>query len=108
MLGTNEQAGGTTQAAFTANGNSLISSVRGIGCTADIFIATSTMLNNVTSATLQAAQAALINNGQGIYTLGNMDSLTGGTNRQGDGTHLTLTGEDSWAAICTTTFQNHY
>jgi hypothetical protein len=107
VLGTNDNAVGTSQSVFTANGNSFIQSVRGIGCTADIFVATSTLLNNAISTAIQSAQADMISTSAGIFALGNMDSLTG-VNRQSDSTHLSTTGEGNWASICNTTFLNHY
>jgi hypothetical protein len=57
------------------------------------------MVTNVTASNVTLAQGDAVASGcttcrQG----GNVDSLTTGTNRQGDGTHLTQTGATNMAA----------
>jgi len=62
------------------------------------FINQETILANTTNPTVAAAQAALIDNVT-YFVGGNMDSLTAGTNRQADGTHLTAAGQASQATL---------
>jgi len=57
-----------------------------------IFVTKQTMITNVVNATVQAAQAALVDN-VSIFSGGDIDALTGATNRQVDGTHLNATGQ---------------
>lgn len=80
----------------------IVDSARGLQCSAPWFIAKCTMQGNVVDATLQAKQESLwgtTHNGVNIYAGPDIDSLTGGTNRQGDGTHLTDTGNASAATL---------
>ena len=50
-------------------------------------------------ATIRAAQAACVNNGALRYAGPDLDTLTGGTNLQADGTHFTDTGNTSAATL---------
>lgn len=77
-----------------------------LGCNFPIFVATETMQANVTNATIQGAQAAVVDNVK-VFAGANIDSLTGGTNRA-DGTHLTNTGGQSAANLWATILEAHY
>ena len=107
-LGTNDQAQAYTAQQYTDNTNSCISILWNYGYKGKIFIPTMTLLANVVSPTLQAAQAAMINNALGIYSLGNFDSLTGPTNRQPDGTHPTSVGATGIASFASATIMANY
>lgn len=51
------------------------------------------------NAVVAAAQAALVSSGAPYFAGANMDSLTGATNRQADGVHLTTVGQASEAVL---------
>lgn len=104
MLGTNDAAQGTTGPQFTARALSTFAMLAAQGCTAKILICTCTMLSNAVNAALQTAQAGLVD-GVTRFAGPNLDSLTGGTNRQADGTHLTLTGETNAAPLTDSALQ---
>lgn len=97
--GQTDVANGVTSAAYQAN----IITIQGLfaetGFAVPFFIAQSTMNNNVTDSTIRAAQAALVNNGALRYAGPDLDTLTGGTNLQGDGTHFNDTGNTSAATL---------
>lgn len=64
------------------------------------FVPKESLNNNTTSSTVTNAQADAVASGcSTCRTGGDMDSLTGATNRQADGTHLTQTGAANWAAL---------
>jgi hypothetical protein len=107
-LGTNDNALGISGANYTANAKSCFQSLRDYGFQGKIFVAKTTMLTNAVSGTLQTAQAGLIDNPNGIYLGADVDSLTGGTNRQADGTHLTTTGNDSLATLWKAIYDANY
>lgn len=63
------------------------------------FVPTESMTANTTGANVTGAQADAVASGCTTCRQGfNVDSLTGGTNRQADGTHLTATGAINLAA----------
>jgi hypothetical protein len=63
------------------------------------FIASESIQNNTASANITNAEADAVASGCSNCRAGfNLDSLTGGTNRQGDGTHLTAVGVAAEAA----------
>ena len=82
------------------------STFAGLGCNFPIFVATETMQANVTNATIQGAQAAVVDN-VSVFAGANTDSLTGTTNRW-DGTHLTNVGGQSNANLWATIIEAHY
>lgn len=104
-LGTNDKAVGTSPSNFTAAAQSTFQTLRDYGCTAKILVSTVTMVSNVVDAGLQAAQAGLVDNVT-TFAGDNLDSLTGGTNRSVDGTHLTLTGETNDSPLVDTALSN--
>jgi hypothetical protein len=77
-----------------------------LGCYFDWFVPIDTMITNVTDPTIQAAQAAVV--GGRTFAAWNTDSLTGGTNRQADGIHLSDVGSASNAALAATIIEAHY
>lgn len=97
QLGANDNAAGTTQAAYEAGLDALISEVVSLGFSAPWLIAKSTLYNNAVSAAIQAAIAGVVN-GTNILAGADTDTLTGGTNRA-DGTHFTATGADASATL---------
>jgi lysophospholipase L1-like esterase len=100
MLGTNDGTLGLSAAAYATNANSCFQLLKDYGYTGKIGVPTTmTMANNAVNATIQGAQSALISAPNGIYSVGNIDSLTGSTNRIADGTHMTAAGAISLAGI---------
>jgi hypothetical protein len=74
---------------------------------ARFFVPTESMAGNVTDATVTGAQADAVASGCSTCRQGaNVDGLTGGTNRQSDGTHLTQTGASNLAALDVTAITN--
>ncbi len=96
QIGANEH--GIAQATFQANVAQTIAKAQDGGFSGRVFIPSYSMISNVTDATIVAAQAALVD-GVDYFAGGDIDSLTGGTNRQGDGTHLTAIGQASAATL---------
>lgn len=105
-LGTNDNGVGTSAANFTIAANSFINSMRGYGCNGDIFITKMTLLAGSVNAALQAAQAALVDNPNGIYLGPDADSLTG-ANRF-DGTHFGDVGGDAFGTLESNIYIAHY
>jgi hypothetical protein len=88
------------QSGYAAALSAIISGVRafGSGFQAPWFIGICTYNAGSENSTIQAEQASVVN-GIDIFAGGNTDTLTGGTNRAGDNTHLTATGADAAAAL---------
>lgn len=99
--GESDNLAGTGQAALTACYQSLAGAYvsAGFGTTRFFIPQAETIINNATSATVAAAQAAALSGCSTCRVGANWDSLTGGTNRQGDGTHLTQAGNAAAAAL---------
>lgn len=96
--GTNDNTAGTSQAAWQASFQQVVAFINSFGLgKPKICIAQDTMASNVTSSAIRAAQSAVVDNVQ-IFSAGDWDTLTGGTNRQ-DGTHLTDAGAASAAGL---------
>jgi hypothetical protein len=90
---------GTAQAAWQASTSGIIAKVRAAGFGAPWFIAKSTYQAGATSATIRAAQAAMVN-GTDIFAGPDTDTLTGtSVNRQADNTHFKAAGADAAAAL---------
>lgn len=105
-LGTNDNAVGTSAANFTIAATSFINSMRGYGCNGDVFISKMTFSGS-NNAALQAAQAALVDNPNGIYVGADVDSLTG-TNRQPGTPHLSDIGNDALGTLWANIYIAHY
>lgn len=97
---------GTSQAEYEARLRAVIASSRGIGYSGPWFIAKQSMIYGAVSATIVAAQTAVVDNPNGIYAGPNIDSLTGG-NRI-DTTHLTDTGNANAAGLWSTILAAHF
>lgn len=99
--GETDNGNGTSQASYAADLALFIAKVR-LWHSGPIFIARSSWASGAAAANVTNAQvAALTNIANGIWSLGNMDSLTG-ANRQADGTHLSDAGAAAWAALMVT------
>lgn len=97
FLGENDT--GTSSASYQAAVQQQVVAMQACGFSGRVFIPTETILNNAANATIQGAQASLVALGAPWFGGGNLDSLTGGTNRQPDGTHLTAAGQGSGATL---------
>lgn len=94
---------GTLSAAYQASVGQAITASRTAGLIGPWFIAKQTYIAGAASATIQGAQAALINHGAGIWAGPDADALIGSVCsgvacRQGDNTHWTDAGSASYAA----------
>lgn len=99
---------GTSQANWQARYQAFRDSMTGYGCNFDTFVAISTRQSNATNATIQAAQAAVVD-GVKTFTGANTDGLTAtGSNLQGDGTHLSDAGASNNANLWATIIEAHY
>jgi hypothetical protein len=103
--GEGDQIAGTSQAAYTASLNAVIAASRtaGLGTTGPWFVAKQTNVNGSTSAAVQAAQAAVVNHGAGVWAGPDADALVGAACsgvacRNVDGTHWSDAGSTSYAA----------
>lgn len=89
---------GTSQSAWQASFAKIVGTINGFGLgTPKICVAQDTMVSNVTNSTIRAAQSAVVDNVQ-VFSAGDLDTLTGTTNRQ-DGIHLTDAGAVNAVAI---------
>lgn len=89
---------GTLQGSYTTTMSAVIGASRADGFSGPWFIAQQTWRAGVTSAAVQAAQAALVNHSSNIWAGPNSDSLDA-TNRQADNTHWNDTGADAYAGL---------
>lgn len=98
--GEQDTAGATSQAAYTASLNNVITNARaaGLGSSVPWFIAQQSWNVGATSANVTNAQAAVVNHGSSIWAGPNADSLNA-TKRQADNTHFSDTGSDSYAGL---------
>lgn len=95
--GESEQIDGISKVTYKTGVTATIATLRGLGVSAPIFIAKATMVAGVVSATIQAGQAELVDNPNGVYAGADADSLDG-TNRF-DGTHWNATGRAALATL---------
>lgn len=92
--------GVTSQAAYTASGNSMISTVRSFWPSAPIFINVESWAAGAVDPNVANAQAALVNHGNAVWAGANVDSMTASTCgaganqacRQSDGLHMSTAG----------------
>jgi hypothetical protein len=105
QCGANDKNAGVSQASATASLNSVISTIRGLS-SANIFIPTHSNFGLATSAAIQAAQAAVIDN-VSIFTGGNLDSLAGSAANYWDNTHYNATGAAAAATIAANAIAAH-
>ncbi len=104
MLGANDSA--TSQANATTYLGQIISTIRGLGFTGNIFVAKHTLFGLVVNANVQAAQAAVLDTPGKVFSGGDMDSLTAGGNYW-DNTHYNSTGAAAAAALAVTAITAH-
>ena len=97
-LGETDSANGTSSAAWQASFATLMANNVSAGFSGKTFVNLETLTAGATNSTIRAAQAAVVN-GTTIFQGGDLDTLTGGTNRQVDGTHLTDSGAASAATL---------
>lgn len=106
--GESDEGAGTSQADYTTGLNSVISTFRTSSFnalkTAKFFPCKVSWFNGSTSAAIQAAQAAVVDNVT-IFAGADSDSLDG-TNRY-DNTHFNATGQDAIAGLMKTIIQAH-
>lgn len=104
LCGLGELDHGVAQATFQANVGTLITASRTAGMASGLWlIAKKTYLSGSADATIQAAQAALVNHGAGIWAGPDADALIGNTCsgsacRQADNTHWSTNGSLSYAS----------
>ncbi|MGM4929702.1 sialate O-acetylesterase [Tardiphaga sp. 619_E2_N8_5] len=103
MQGEGDNVAGTSQANYTAALNRIIAQSRTDGYSGPWFVNKTTWNAGAASATIQAAQDAVINHGTGIWAGANTDSLNN-TNRQ-DLCHFTDAAMDSVASLMLTALQ---
>lgn len=95
--GESEQIDGISKATYKAGVTNTIETLRGLNIEAPIFIAKATMVNGVVDADIQAGQAELVDNPNGIYAGADTDSLD--TSNRFDGTHWNATGRAAVAGL---------
>jgi len=93
VLGANEVV--LSYADALASLRAIIAVPRALGYNAPWFVATSTMNGGNLHANVAAAQAAVVDPTQNIFSLGTLDTLTGLSHRQADLTHLKATAANS-------------
>lgn len=96
--GESDGAFGTTQSAYQAGFMTHMANCTAAGFVGKTFVNLETLIHNITYPVIRAAQAAVVN-GTTILQGGDLDTLTGGTNRQADDTHLTDAGAASAATL---------
>lgn len=99
---------GTTQAQWQARYAAWRAAMVGYGCDFDTFVPINTRLTNVVNTSIQAAQAAVVDNVR-TFAGPNTDTLTAtGSNLQADNTHLSDAGGSNNANLWATTIEAHY
>lgn len=108
-FGETDKTDGLTQAEWLTNVRDLRAGLvdAGLPSTAKWFVNVETLESNATSANVAAAQANIVDNVT-YFAGGNLDSLTGATNRRADNTHFTDTGHDNAAALIVTAYDAVY
>ncbi|MET4210534.1 sialate O-acetylesterase [Bradyrhizobium sp. LA2.1] len=97
QIGANDTGAGTSQASFQASITQSIARALGAGFSGRIFIPQYSRLSGGTSATIRAAQSALIDNVT-IFDGGDIDAITAtGSNLQADSTHFSTSGQTAVA-----------
>lgn len=106
MCGANDTNSGTSQASATTSITSLVSTLRAIWPTTNIFVPTHTNFNLVTNAGIQAALQSVWSSGNKVFDGGNMDSITSSSNYW-DNTHPNSTGRVAMASLAATAITSH-
>lgn len=99
---------GTAQADYEAKLREVIETSRGLQFTGPWFIPQCTYVEGVTDAAVRAAQAAVVDPAQNIYSGGDFDALTGATYRQADNVHFNEAGADEIAVLLTNAFASYF
>ncbi len=94
QIGENDNTAGTSQASCTASLNSIISTIRA-SFAGTILVSTTSWHAGTTATNVTNAQAAVINNGAGIYAGANTDAF--GNGDRWDTTHPNATGALDWS-----------
>lgn len=106
-IGETDNQNGTVRATLATCLRNLASALAVGTGSARFFVATESLIVNVTAVAVTGAQADAVASGCTTCRAGaNWDSLTGGTNRQADGTHWTQAGAISAAALDVTVITN--
>lgn len=95
---------GTTQAQYQAWFIAVQDTLRARGIDIPWLIAKSTTVTNVSNAVIRAACDALVDNDENRFAGPDVDTLTGPTKRQAEGTHLSDLGNDECATLWVTRF----
>ncbi len=106
-IGETDNVLNTTQANWQAYFQEMKAGLDGYGFTGKYWVNKQSMSSNAVDATIQAAQAAVVDNVR-VFACADVDSLTGGTNREADGTHLSDTGMTNMAELCKVALAAHY
>jgi hypothetical protein len=104
--GTQDAAGGTTQAAWQADFQLLVTMMSAAGFTGKWLVPQSTLVAGASNSTIRAAQAAVAN-GSTVIAGPDLDTLTGG-NLQGDGVHRSDTGNDNAATALSSNIVSNF
>lgn len=105
--GESDANSGTTALTYTTSVQAVVSQFRSLYSFAGpFFVAKETMVSNTVNSTIQTGQTNAVSSPLHIIAGANIDSLTGVTNRQSDGTHLTATGSLNFAALDQTIITN--
>ena len=104
MLGANDKNAGVGEAPATAALKSIISTIRNLGITCNIFVATHSRFANANSPAIQAAQASMLDNVT-VFSGGDMDSIS--SDGYWDGTHFNADGATSAAALAVAAITAH-
>ena len=104
MLGANDKNIGVSEASATASLESIISTIRAVGITCNIFIARHSRFAGVTSPAVRAAQAAVLDDVT-VFSGGDMDSIP--SDGYWDGTHFNADGASAAAALAVTAITAH-
>lgn len=106
-IGETDNQNGTARATLATCLRNLASTFSATTGSARFFVATESLIVNVTAVAVTGAQADAVASGCTTCRTGaNWDSLTGGTNRQADGTHWTQAGAAAAAALDVTIITN--
>lgn len=106
MLGANDGPNGTTGSSATTSMDSIVSTVRGIWPSTNMFVATHTLFDLTTYPAIQTAQQSVWSSSNKVYDGGDMDSLTSSSDYW-DGTHPNATGAAAMASLAVTAISAH-
>lgn len=105
--GETDASTGTDAATFTARQRAIVQSYRDAGVSAPFFVSLTTVNNNVSSATIRAAQTNALSDALGIFPGPDTDTLLGAGNRY-DGTHFNQGGAIAFASLSVNAFNAYW